>query len=317
MEVVLHIGTNKTGTSAIQSFLHHNPQLLSEHDILYPRTGRGSDTGHHTLAETLALAPERFNEFRFRLLKEVQDDSTVILSSEAFRVYPPEPLAAMLQGIPTRVIVFLRPHMQFLSSWYREGIKSRNFSFTFPQFVETNAAPYFPWLSTWANYFPTTVCVYDRRRFEYNSVVHEFFAKLDLWKSASPFFPETPEENLYISGNLLYFKREINSFLSDSQAHALIPEVLELATLSPTFQGAMTIDPSTASYIARMSEPDVQQIAEAFNIDITDTSDPNHGTPTPNPSTFFHDAAAIYDYSQARKFEFANYLERAFLNVRT
>lgn len=79
----------------------------------------------------------------------------------------------------------------------------------------------------------------------------------------------------------------------------------------------MTIDPSTASYIARMSEPDVQQIAEAFNIDITDTSDPNHGTPTPNPSTFFHDAAVIYDYSQARKFEFANYLERAFLNVRT
>ena len=317
MEVVLHIGTNKTGTSAIQSFLHHNPQLLSEHGILYPRTGRGSDHGHHLLAEVLRDSPERAFEYGYQLKKEAQNYSTAILSSEAFRVYPPQPLAAMLQGIPTRVIVFLRPHMQFLSSWYREGIKSRNFSFTFPQFVEANAAPYFPWLSEWANYFPLTVCVYDRGKYADNSVVHEFFSKLDLWKSASPFFPETPEENLSISGNLLYLKREINPFLSDSQAHALIPEVQELATLSPTFRGAMTIDPDTAHAITRMSEPDVQQIAEAFNIDITDTSDPNHGTPIPNPSTLQNDAALLYDYSQARKFEFSNYLKRAFPNVRT
>ena len=310
MEVVLHIGINKTGTSALQAFLHHNPTLLAEHGILYPHTGRGSLPSHYLLAEILNDSPERAFEYGYQLKKEARDYSTVILSSEAFRVYPPEPLAAMLQGIPTRVVVYLRPHMQLLSSWYREGIKSRNFYFTFPQFVEANAAPYFPWLQNWANYFPTSVYVYDRRKFEQNSIVQEFFSKLDLWKSASPFFPETPEENPSISGNLLYLKREINAFISEYQAQALIPEVLELATLSPTFQGAMTIDPDTAHAITRMSEPDVQQIAEAFNIDITDTTDPNHGSPIPNLATLPDDAALLYDYSQARKFEFAELLYR-------
>ena len=316
MEVVLHIGTNKTGTSAIQSFLHHNPQLLSENGILYPLTGRGStpEPSHHPMAESLATTPERAHEFRYQLLKEAKDHQTLILSSETFRIYPPETLAVMLQGIPTRVIVFLRPHTQFLSSWYREGIKSRNFSFTFPEFVEANAAPYLPWLSEWANYFPLTVCAYDRRNFGYNSVVHEFFSKLDL---SLTFLPDTPEENSSISGNLLYIKREVNQFLTESQAREIIPEVLYLSELDPSFRGAMSIDSDTASRITRMSEPDVQQIAEAFNIDITDTSDPNHGHSSPNLSTLQDDLVLIYNYSQARKFEFSNLLLRAFPNVRT
>lgn len=314
MEVVLHIGTNKTGTSSIQSFLHHNPQLLSEHGILYPRTGRGADTGHHLLAEILKKFPERALEYGYQLKKEARGYDTAILSSEAFRVYPPEPLAAMLQGIPTRVVVFLRPHIQFLSSWYREGIKSHNFSFTFPEFVEMNARPYFPWVSEWAKYFPLTVCAYDRRNFAHNSVVHEFFSKLDL---SLTFLPATTEENPSISGNLLYIKRELNQFLTESQAQDLIPEILQLATFSPSFQGSMSIDSDTASRITRMSELDVQQIAEAFNIDITDTFDPHHGYPTPNLSTLQDDLVFLYNYAQARKFECANYLTRAFPNVCT
>lgn len=308
MEAVLHIGINKTGTSAIQGFLHRNPQLLADHGILYPQTGRNGFPEHHHLSEELRRRPDKATEYGRLLRQEAQGFDKIILSSESFRDYSPEPLAYMLQDIPTRVIVFLRPHMQHLSSWYREGIKSRNLFHTFPDFVKMNARPYFPWLSAWSKYFPTTVCGYDRRVFEQNSVVHEFFAKLDLWKSASPFFPPTPEENASISGNLLYLKRELNPLFSDAQAHALIPEVLQLATLSPTFQGAMTIDPDTASYITRMSEPDVQKIKETYEIDITDTTDPNHGTPVPNPATFDADFDLLYDYSQARKFEFSRFL---------
>lgn len=303
MRVFLHIGTNKTGTSAIQNFLYNNPELLASHKILYPSTGRGSAPAHHTLAESLAVAPERANEFRFQLLKEAEGFDTIVLSSEAFRVYPPGPLAQMLYGIPTEVVVYLRPHMQHLSSWYREGVKSRNFWMPFSQFIAHNARPHHPWLNKWASHFPLDVTRYDRRDFEYNSVLFNFLSKLSFPQAHFPDPNLLYEQNPSISGNLLYIKRDINQFITESQAHELIPEVLELATLKPSFSGAMRIPDDIAERITRVSEPDVQKIEEAFKINIADAPDSHLGHLTPDLDTLADDAAALYDHSQARKFK--------------
>ncbi len=50
----LHIGINKTGTSAIQQFLGARPRLLAEHGLLYPRTGR-HEHAHYALSRALGF----------------------------------------------------------------------------------------------------------------------------------------------------------------------------------------------------------------------------------------------------------------------
>lgn len=50
----LHIGINKTGTSAIQRFLCARPRLLAEHGLLYPRAGR-HENAHYVLSRALGF----------------------------------------------------------------------------------------------------------------------------------------------------------------------------------------------------------------------------------------------------------------------
>lgn len=39
LEIILHVGTHKTGTTSIQNFIYQNPTLMAKNGILYPSTG--------------------------------------------------------------------------------------------------------------------------------------------------------------------------------------------------------------------------------------------------------------------------------------
>jgi len=49
LQYYIHIGIHKTGSTAIQHFLHHNHDALLNHGILYPKVGLHG-TGHHEIA---------------------------------------------------------------------------------------------------------------------------------------------------------------------------------------------------------------------------------------------------------------------------
>ena len=58
---ILHIGTNKTGTTAIQSFLYNNSQQIRNLGFSYPDFGIHNH-GHHNLARLLKGAkPDSLN----------------------------------------------------------------------------------------------------------------------------------------------------------------------------------------------------------------------------------------------------------------
>jgi hypothetical protein len=310
MEAILHIGTNKTGTSAIQHFLYQHTDFLAEHGFVYPKTGRGDSPAHHPLAEILAEDPDLAPQLGEQLQREAQGQRGIILSSEAFRTHPPEAVAAMLSGFDTKVVVFLRPHLPHLSSWYREGIKSRNYWTPFSEFIASNGRPYFPWLQNFSNAFgheAMSVTRYDRREFSQHSVVQEFFSKF----AYPQFFPELvpePEQNPSISGNLLYIKRQINQFLTLDQAHDLIPEVLELATLDPTFLGPMAIPDDICSRINRFAELDVQKIEEAYGINLAPSPSAHLGHLTPDLDLLAYHRRLLLEEAQARKFTIAEYI---------
>jgi hypothetical protein len=145
VDVVLHVGMGKTGTSSVQFFLRDHREALVEAGLLYPMTpGRGR---HHKLSlsvksdEELARSPEwarlgqndsqRFRRrFRRKVLTEVEESglSRVLFSDEVLfgSSYPAlRRLGTWLTSVARtlRVVVYLRRQDEHLVSRYQEEVK--------------------------------------------------------------------------------------------------------------------------------------------------------------------------------------------------
>lgn len=138
-KVFLHIGMNKTGSSAIQSYLHHNRQVLKNAGLLWPETGRDTnDPGagyHYRLSTALGFGVGR-NEagdaderraLRMALDAEIAASNarTVVISSEYFVLRRnPAMLAEFFDGLDTSVVVYLRRHDAWWPSLFAQAIKT-------------------------------------------------------------------------------------------------------------------------------------------------------------------------------------------------
>jgi hypothetical protein len=133
---VVHVGTHKPGTTALQVFLAVNRPLLETAGIHYPRAGRhdlgdGMMTpGHHQIAMDY-LAGESSASLG-AILTEIAavDASAVVLSSEEFQMLVPRAgaLDAIAGGLRERgyvpvAIVYLRAQPYYAESVYAEMIK--------------------------------------------------------------------------------------------------------------------------------------------------------------------------------------------------
>ena len=134
-KLFLHVGTHKTGTTALQNFLMVNKQLLREHGVLIPVSGCiGPHSGHHNIAWELN------DDHRFQrdygtlgdLCAEISESDchTVVISSEDFEyLYSrPEALVALKRrlndvGCQVEVIVFFREWGEYIISLYAELLK--------------------------------------------------------------------------------------------------------------------------------------------------------------------------------------------------
>lgn len=129
--VVLHIGTHKTATTAIQDFLAQNREALARQGIVYPALGPSS--GHHGLMFTWHdLLPPSYrlpgpDDIWETLSRQWADkDVTLLLSSEEFsRGYPSRVDMADLRRRlsafeEVRVICVLRNQAALLQSVYQE-----------------------------------------------------------------------------------------------------------------------------------------------------------------------------------------------------
>jgi len=145
VDLIVHIGTGKAGSSSIQSFLAKNREHLRTVGVLYPRSPgwtRHLRLGLYTMPlSELELTPawhrQKFSKparfrknFRRRLFTEVDESdlSRVLLSDEILFGAPDEALRRLRRltdrmGRGLRLVVYLRRQDDHMVSRYQQGVK--------------------------------------------------------------------------------------------------------------------------------------------------------------------------------------------------
>ena len=137
-EIILHIGTHKTGTTTIQDTLFHNRRFLKARGVVYPRIGLIAP--HHNLVTRWIDLPLQFRARRSALANWqslargwAEGDGTVLLSSEEFSRMQPtavdfRELRTLVGGFDRkRVAVVFRNQLGFIQSIYVQVTKSQSF----------------------------------------------------------------------------------------------------------------------------------------------------------------------------------------------
>lgn len=220
LRFILHIGRNKSGTSALQYFLHVHQAALKAQGFLYPLAGREQNIAHHALATALAR-PEAQAHTRHATLERFQQDlaaetagwtGTVIISSESLQNVPPQPLTELFPVERTRVIVYLREQAEYVVSAYQQRVQSTDYSGTLSAYAaDFGAGNYARFLKPWLAVFGRDnliVARYDRSQLVDGDIIHDFCHRTGVPLLAAP-----PDEdrNPSIGGALLEIKRVSNA----------------------------------------------------------------------------------------------------------
>jgi hypothetical protein len=145
-EIIIHIGTHKTGTTTIQDTLFQNRRLLRQHGVVYPRIGRVAP--HHNLVTRWIELPGQFLARRSALENWASlargyagGADTVLVSSEEFSRLRPtavdfRELAGLVAGFGrARIACTLRNQLGYIQSIYVQVTKTQRF-IDFDAFVD-------------------------------------------------------------------------------------------------------------------------------------------------------------------------------------
>lgn len=230
MEVLIHIGDAKCGSSSIQASLFQMRDALLEQGILYhPASPSNGHFGYITLLNgktrgdnTEQEAQSRRNIAETRALIHEHKPAYLLLSGESLFSVPPDLLAGLLEEIcgtlpPIHIIAFLRHPVDFYLSGVQQGLKG-NHEFIAPtRFIRDTPGTFRRWSA-----FPAcrsmTARLFDRSRLTGGSVVSEFSAILRGIVGQT--FPELPDANRNTSlsaEQMILLQQFRRDFLADSK----------------------------------------------------------------------------------------------------
>lgn len=200
LQVFLHIGTDKTGSTSIQSALFRNRDWLGERSVYVPTTGLGRDNGHAAL-----LNPFHDSELA-SLVRELitarnNGFASAVISWEGmvwYRRTRIHKLARTLDAFDIQVLVYLRDQAEIIQSGLLQRIKRKEQvtpirALATPAglqerlraaaFIRDPGRNYYRILRRWQNYMPGAgfrVRVFDRSRLAGGDVVADFLQQLGV-----------------------------------------------------------------------------------------------------------------------------------------
>ncbi len=160
----LHIGTPKTGTSALQHFCAHNRKVLLEKGISYPDLGFrfpgiGKNRNAHFLSYREYLEKKKRNYEAEKKIREegiqkldaqFEEYDTVLLSDEHIWNEPEMDTEALSElaghfaeiGVTVKIIVYLRRQDQVIQSYWAQKVKETS-TLTFEKYMTKERYKFF------------------------------------------------------------------------------------------------------------------------------------------------------------------------------
>jgi hypothetical protein len=248
LDLVLHIGSSKTGSSSIQNFLHDNREHLADLGYLYPLTGgtwRHSDLARVIMsdADLAPLLSQRQGQsepatvrkkFRRQLIREIDQSglSRVLLSNEILYRRPDAAslrrLRRLTDKIATslRLVVYLRRQDDHMISRYQQMIWNGTEIRRLDEYAQQDTS--FPYnyaarLRTWKRLLePDEFIVrrFERNSFVSGSLVQDFLDAAGVDVQVAD-LEQVPRLNESLDAESLEFLRLFNLYLVESEGATL------------------------------------------------------------------------------------------------
>lgn len=216
MDCILHIGTNKTGTSSLQKILSENSSALRARGILYPQAGR--DFGNKCLDRHVGLrlaalpasvkgngmagalgliAPQKREAYRARFIASLDEElarshdmKSVILSDEALYIFSEEHTVRQVRELlctrfdRVHVVCYVRRPDKYLVSAHSQFVKMGG-TLSFNDFLSQKIQEqlYFPRLRLWIESFgreSVSLRCFERQFLQGGDLLRDFFVTSGL-----------------------------------------------------------------------------------------------------------------------------------------
>lgn len=220
-KLFLHIGTGKTGTSAIQKYLYENEAILNDYNFTYCKTGI-VENNHHLLCRNYGRKDEIIQEDISNNLVYLNEEIRIskfknhIISSEYFPGLFPEEIAELSKKIEAEIIpvLYIRRQDLLVESWYAQLVKAHRVRYPIKglceDLVNKNVLNYELLIKNWQSINTSEsiiVRAFQKEKLYKGSVVNDFL------KSVCPSFDHRVrffEENKSIYPNQIIFARKIS-----------------------------------------------------------------------------------------------------------
>lgn len=245
-ELYLHIGYPKTGTTAIQEFLHLNKARLLERNVLYPETGLVK-YAHHLIPWVFTEDKRNKNgvsqaDIIDRLQTELDQNRTVekvVISSEGFIfAMSPEDVAEIFKDNfeSIKLVIYLRQPFRWIVSDYNQGVKgwrqlTCDFDEHFNRVLQTKGGPldFYSMLSKWAGVFGWDNIVVRTYDMEKENLLNGFLDIVGISDHVEFERPQRHDSNPRLSADRLELLRLVNSFeLSSEKRSSLLDQISKL-----------------------------------------------------------------------------------------
>lgn len=290
----LHIGTEKTGSTALQTVSGKNRNALMQHGILFPKTPGernhikltvcAAADGPNTLnlRKLAGLAQQdAYKQFKAQFADELKAE---VESSQCARVYlSNEHLSSRLINARqvgrvadlvrpladiVKVVVYLRPQPELFLSSYSTAIKAgRTKALEPPKETQDRRYNYERKLSLWADAFGeqnVVVRIYDRNTLVGGDSVKDFFSIMDYEPGSDIEIPTAlnPRLDHFALQFLLEFNKYVPLFLQETvnPDRGNITDALATKSAGP----ALAVPSSVLRNIAKLYEESNAEIARRF-----------------------------------------------------
>lgn len=217
--IYLHIGTPKTGTSALQKFFLDNRIELKNRGISYPKHALGeydisSGNGQEIINIGLKDGVEKARAYLDKLVGK-SDSESVLISTEAFYNHPD----LVRQIVPSaKIIVYFRNQLDLVESSYNQAVKRAGQKASFSTALKRVLASKEPFYTgelilKWAELYGVNNIifrVYEPESFVNGNIYDDFLSALGV--SGGGAFAK-PKEKVNVSYNIdaLVYKRCVNA----------------------------------------------------------------------------------------------------------